>query len=385
MLPWGRSTRQAPVRCATYDGEVKRSARWFVPAGVVALVGGAALAPGASADLPAKTPDEVLVMAAEADVESFSGTVRAVTDLGIPTALLGGMDNSGMSSPMADNERTVRVWKDGDDLARMSVAEPMGEKTIIRNGDDLWYFDSATATLTTGTVPEHDASAKADAPWTGDVPDPTEAAEWVLDALDPTTTVTAGEPVTVAGRAAYEVVLTPEQSGTLIGSASMAVDAQTGAVLRVQVTAVGSSEPAVDIGYTSFDPTAPSADVFALSTPPGATVEELEPMEGKPAPGREKAPGDEPDVTVVGEGWTSVVVIPADVVAEASDAASDGAGEAGEEQGSSSPATTLPPDLLTPVDGGSVLRTALLSVMIADDGRVLVGAVTPEVLAAAAA
>lgn len=321
-------------------------------------------------------------MAAESDVESFSGTVVAVTDLGIPTALLGGMDSGGgMGSPMADDERTVRVWKDGDDLARVSVAESMGEKTLIRNGDDLWYFDSSTATLTTGTVPEHDGSAKADAPWNGDVPDPAEAAEWVLDALDPTTTVTAGEPVTVAGRAAYEVVLTPEQSGTLIGSASMAVDAQTGAVLRVQVTAVGSSEPAVDIGYTSFNPTAPSADVFSLSTPPGAAVEQLEPVEGKRGDGRAKPAGDDPDVTVVGEGWTSVVVIPADVVA----AASDSAAEAADGQGVASPEAMLPPDLLSPVDGGSVLRTALLSVMIADDGRVLVGAVTPEVLAAAAA
>jgi len=58
---------------------VIRSARWLVPAAVAALVGAAALAPGASADLPAKSPQEVLVMAAEADVESFSGTISAVT------------------------------------------------------------------------------------------------------------------------------------------------------------------------------------------------------------------------------------------------------------------------------------------------------------------
>lgn len=339
------------------------------------------LAPGASADLPAKTPQEVLVMAAESDVESFSGTVAAVTDLGIPTALLGGMDaGAGMGGSMTDSERTVRVWKDGDELARASVASSMGEKTLIRNGDDLWYFDSSSATLTTGTVPEYDESAKADAPWNGDVPDPAEAAQWVLDTLDPTTTVTAGEPVIVAGREAYEVVLTPDQAGTLIGSASMAVDAQTGAVLRVQVSAKGATAPAIDIGYTAFDPSAPSADVFALATPPGATVETLPPMDDNSARSGDKPSGDEPDVTVVGEGWTSVVVLPADAVAAASDAAA----QAGEAQGSDNPMATLPPDLLTPVDGGSVLSTSLLSVMMADDGRVLVGAVTPEVLAAAA-
>lgn len=345
----------------------------------MALVGAAALAPGASADLPAKSPQEVLVMAAESDVDSFSGTVSALTDLGIPTALLGGMDTgSPMGGGLSDTERTVRVWKDGDELARASVASSMGEKTLIRNGDDLWFYDSTTATLTTGTVPEHDESATADAPWEGEVPDPAEAAQWVLDTLDPTTAVTAGDPVTVAGRAAYEVVLTPQQSGTLVGSAAMAVDAQTGAVLRVQVTAAGAAEPAVDIGYTSFDPTPPSADVFALVTPPGAAVEKLAPMADKPARTGDKRGGSPPDVTVVGEGWTRVVVIPADAVAAASDAAARSG------TGSDDALSMLPPEVLTPVEGGSVLTTSLLSVMLADDGRVLVGAVTPEVLAAAA-
>jgi outer membrane lipoprotein-sorting protein len=247
----------------------------------------------------------------------------------------------------------------------------MGEKTLIRNGDDLWYYDSTSATVTTGQVPEYDNTDKPDAPWDGDVPDPAEAAQWLLDAVEPTTQVTAGEPTVVAGREAYEVVLTPEQPGTLVGSASMAVDAQTGAVLRVQVTAVGAGGPAIDIGYTAFDPTAPSADVFALGTPPGATVEQFEPAErgdyDKPA-----SPGVEADANVVGEGWTSVVVLPADLVTSQADKAGD------------DPLAMLPPDVLQPVDGGSVLSTALLSVMLADDGRVLVGAVTPEVLAAAA-
>ncbi|WP_159603921.1 hypothetical protein [Agromyces humi] len=43
-------------------------------------------------------------------------------------------------------------------------------------------------------------------------------------------------------------------------------------------------------------------------------------------------------------------------------------------------------DTLTqPVEGGRILSTSLVSVFFADDGRVLVGAVTPERLIDAAA
>lgn len=349
---------------------MRRSTRWLVPAGVGVLVAGLALAPGASADLPAKTPDEVLVMAAEADVPSFSGTVVVRNDLGIPTSLLTGPEGG---PPMDAAERTIRLWKDGDDLARASVASLMGEQTIIRNGDALWVYDSDTGVVRTGDVPE--PTDKADAPWADDVPDPAEAAQWLLDALEPTTTVTAGEPTVVAGREAYEVVLTPQQAGTLVGTASMAVDAQTGAVLRVQVTPVGSGSPAIEVAFTEFDPTAPSADVFALSTPPGASVEPWDTPESydKDAP----APtGEGPQPTVIGEGWTSVVVLPAGAVPDQQEVL-DG-------QGSPEGLPMLPADVLTPVEGGQVFSTALVTVMLADDGRVLAGAVTPDVLVAAA-
>lgn len=352
--------------------------RWLVPGSVAAVLALGVLAPGASADLPAKTPEEVLVMAGESDVPAFSGTVLAVTDLGIPTALLGGMSGDpSMGGGLGAEERTVRVWRDGDSLARASVASTMGEKTLIRNADTLWYYDSDTATVVTGAVPDEPAQAELGAtpPWAnGDVPEPGEAAAWLLDALDPTTEVTAGEPTVVAGRAAYEVVLVPTQDGTLIAAAAIAVDAQTGAVLRVQVTPVGATEPAVDIGYTDFDPTAPPADVFALGTPPGSTVEQRDWDEGtsngSSAPDAALPSG----VEVVGEAWTTVLILPAGAWDEA----------ASTQESSSDQVPVLPADLLQPVPGGGVVTTSLLSVMLADDGRVLVGAVTPEVLAAAA-
>jgi outer membrane lipoprotein-sorting protein len=341
-----------------------------VPATVAAAIAVGALAPGASADLPARTPEQVLVLAQQgADLDAFSGTVSVRTDLGIPAALLDAAGGE-PSGPPAGNERTVRVWRDGDERARVSVASTMGERTIVRDGDEAWAWDSGTATATRlvlpdGAVAPDGAAASGVPPWSAPT-DPSTAARWVLDTIGPTTTVTAGEPTTVAGREVYELVLAPTQDGTLVGSVALAVDAQTGAVLRVQVSAVGASSPAVDVAYTSFDPSAPDPAVFAFTPPPGSTVEEkvLPAHSDGSGPEAPQAAGSQPQV--VGTGWTSVAVVPASV------------GAADEL------AAALPAGVARPVSGGQVVTTALLSVLVADDGRVLVGAVTPQVLESAA-
>lgn len=359
--------------------DVKRSARWLVPGAVAAVIAVGAVAPGASADLPAKTPQEVLVMAAEADVPTFSGTVVARTDLGLPTALLGGLDADGgmPSGAPGETERTARLWKDGDSLARASVETPMGEQTVIVSGDEVWFYDSETAVVTTGTLPE--APEDAAEPWDGrPVPDPAEAAQWLLDALEPTTQVSAGEPTTVAGRAAYEVVLTPTQEGTLVGSASMAVDAQTGAVLRVQVTAVGAGDPSIDVGFSAFDPDSEiAASVFSTDVPPGATVERYERGDTPTPSAGPGAPAPESAGTVVGTGWTTVVLT-APGTADLAEA---------DLAGADPESAALLDSVLVPYgdDGARVVTSDLVSVMVTADGRVLAGMVTPEVLAAAAA
>ena len=111
--------------------------------------------------------------------------------------------------------------------------------------------------------------------------------------------------------------------------------------------------------------------MFELTTPPGATVTERDLPAPHESDGDKQSPAEP---TVVGEGWTSVLVLPAEAMTD------DGATPSSDGSG----AEALPADVLTPVDGGSVLSTALVSVMLADDGRVLVGAVEPQLLVAAA-
>jgi hypothetical protein len=75
------------------------------------------------------------------------------------------------------------------------------------------------------------------------------------------------------------------------------------------------------------------------------------------------APAGQDDVTTTGEGWTTVVELPA------GDTSALGSLDA----------------ITTATDGGRVLSSALLTVLLTDDGRVLAGAVPVDTLRAAAA
>jgi hypothetical protein len=203
---------------------------------------------------------------------------------------------------------------------------------------------------------------------------PQQAAQKALAAIDPSTKVTVDGTASVAGRDAYELVLQPRDTRSLVGDVRLAIDSETGVPLRVQVNAVGSTgRPAFETAFTSVSFAKPSASVFRFSPPPGATVAEL----GSSAPSDEAdergTPGSGP--RVIGSGWTAVL----ETTGVSLPSGGGGDGE--------SPLGALT-RAMTPVSGayghGQLLRTRLLSVLLLDDGRLLVGAVPPAVLEQAA-
>jgi hypothetical protein len=204
---------------------------------------------------------------------------------------------------------------------------------------------------------------------------PSAVAERALAAIDPSTEVTTRDNVRVAGRAAYDLVLSPRTADTLVGSVSIAVDAETGMPLRAAITARGQSTPAASVAFTELTLAAPAADLFRFSPPADADVTEKTLPDDS---AQLEARSGEHDSThethethgkpaVVGSGWSAVAALPAgSVPAEVS----------------SSP---LLLEATTAVTGGRALSTALFSVLLTDDGGVLAGAVPVEQLQAAAA
>ena len=78
--------------------------------------------------------------------------------------------------------------------------------------------------------------------------------------------------MTVAGEAAYQLVLVPKSPSSLIGQVRIAIDARHNVPLRVQVFAKGAASPAIQVGFTSVSFGQPAAANFAFRPPAGATV-----------------------------------------------------------------------------------------------------------------
>lgn len=374
--------------------------RWAVPAGLAAAVVGASLlAPvvaSAEPDLPDRTAAQLLADLRTEPVDGFSGTVRYSADLGLPALPDLGGDGARGPGPsggstdltaLLDGEHTLRVWAAAPDRARVSLHGDLGEYTVIHDGADLWTWSSDDQAVTHVLLPEHPAGNEAGHDDVRALRDrlaaamppitPEQIAGLVLDALDPSTAVRVGEAVTVAGRPAYQLVLEPRTDGTLVDSVRIAIDAADRVPTRVQVFAVGHAGPALEVGFTALSLVPPNGDVFAFEPPPGATVEEVDLtalVEGRSAPGAAADPdrthgpawagqGRHP-VTVVGEGWASVLV--ATLPEGAQDEAAGTLGSLPEVEGA--------------WGSGRLVTSRLFSALLTDDGRVLLGAVDAAML-----
>ena len=370
----------------------KKWLRWTPAAIVPAVIAVGVLAvplQAGAVDLPDKSAAEVLAMIGQEQVDALSGTVEQTSALGLPdlgsTGMSGGgadgaadasTDAAASALELLSGSHTARVYFDGPAKARVQVLDRLAERDVVVNGSEIWFYDSDRNAAQHVVLPA-DAGA-ADAATEGKVPGgvrtPAELANKLLAGLDASTEVTVGQDVEVAGRSAYEIVLTPKTSESLVGSIAIAVDSETGLPLRFTVQARGQSEPAFQVVLTNLSLDTPNADLFDFAPPAGATVEEIaipahdasgaEVPKGEALP--ERSPTAPGNLTVTGSGW--------DAVAEVTGAAVPSELEA----------SPLFSQLTTPVDGGRLFSTALMNVYLTDDGRAFAGSVSLERLQAAA-
>ncbi|MFR9756588.1 LolA family protein [Streptomyces sp. TR06-5] len=408
----------------------RRTVRYAVPAAVVGAVAAGvglvpALADTGSPDLPRVTAEELVSRMAASDVESFSGTVRLDTDLGLPAlpGLLGGRssgdlrdgdspfggrarhdgeetpDRGGPAAPgarlaeLADGEHTLRVAADGPRKRRLSVLEDTAEYSLVRNGNEVWAYDSATDSAFHGVGPEPGASGPGKVPGAraGAFADltPKQAARKALRLADDTTSVTVDGTTEVAGRAAYRLVLAPKDAAhSTVDSVRIAVDAENGAPLAFTLAPEGGGKPVVDIAYTEVDFGKPEPGTFSFDPPEGTDITEkqfdrraAEHRRGQHRRGipRPAAGGGE----LLGHGWGTVAELHLPRGAASARPEADSAPRSDDRR-----AQRLLDGFTQQVNGdfgtGRVFESRLFNVLITEDGTVYAGAVTREGLVEAA-
>ncbi|WP_116950750.1 LolA family protein [Jiangella endophytica] len=380
--------------------------RWATGATVATVVVGAAVAgpliAGADSELPDRTAAELLVDLASLDVQPFAGTVVQSADVGLPE--LANSDTTSLPTAalsLLNGSSTARIWYTDGDTYRFALQDDQAESDLIRNGQDLWFWSSEGASASHLVLPEDTGDDATGGPFGGDNPFggegmeglpedlpadvPTAAASLALAMIEPSTQVDVDGTATVAGRHAYELVLRPKDEQSLIGSIRLAVDGETSMPLRVQFVARDASEPSFEVGFTSISFDEPDASTYEFAPPPGTTVDEIQPDElddaaaqHHPGAGAGHEGMDQSDVSVVGSGWSSVFVL------RGVDLDQLTAGLDGDAAAMADAFLADFQDVSGPYGTGRAMTSDLFTVLLLDDGRLLMGAVPLEVLEQAA-
>ncbi|PSJ25626.1 DUF2092 domain-containing protein [Streptosporangium nondiastaticum] len=392
----------------------RKAVRYAVPVAVAGVAAasigiGTALASSGDPDLPKISAQDLIAKMAKSDAQQLSGTVKVTTDLGLPSVPSGlslgdapaggkaghgsgGKDAGADTSPqaklteLASGTHTLRVAADGPDKQRLSIVERAAEYSLIRNGDQVWAYDSKSNTVHHSTAPK-DVHGGKEAPQELRGASPQELAKKTLAAVDDSTSVTVDGTAKVAGRDAYQLVLKPKAAETTVGAVRIAVDAKNGVPLKFTLSPKGGGKAVVDAAFTKVDFGKPAADTFDFKPPKGAKVTE-DKADGKAGKGHEGGPGKDagaPDLSgmnVLGKSWTSIAEL------KAPGGVGSGAGAGAKGGKDAGPAGALLDSLGSKVSGsfgsGHVFSTRLVNALVTDDGKVYVGAVTKDALIKAA-
>jgi len=404
---------------------LKISKRW-APAALVATAitaGAIALPMQANAvDLPDLTPAQVMLLM-EGEIRGFSGTIVKTSELGLPPLQMSSMMNEDMIKEMEEKlpegfedfvpslieqnaitqaveliagTHKIRVYA-SEEGARVQVLDTMSQRDVVINKDEFWFYDSRKATALTGSINYELDQAKLDKAKTEaqakiqdyaaqiqlDISNPEAVANYLMEQIGESTSVSVGKDHRVAGRTAYQLIAQPNAKNSLIESVLVSVDSETGMALDVKVYSKEQEAPAFEVGFESISFEVPNASMFNFTPPAGTIVETLEvPAELEAELEKLKAEadftelsedqkadlkaeleakfGEAPKIELIGQGWESVMYlssIPSQVPMELLE-------------------NELFADLMTTVDGGKVFSTPVMNILITDSGKVYAGAVT---------
>jgi hypothetical protein len=250
------------------------------------------------------------------------------------------------------------------------------EKTFVVDGTTVWSWDSRSNTATKSTID----AAKTPEKITGS--DPATLGKNALNLVRQYSDVKVDGTARVAGRPAYELVVTPKPTErTLLRELRLAVDSETRIPLRAQVLANGQSEPALKVEFSEINVGPQDAGLFQFTPPQGATVKERQQGDAKTqghGKGMEQFLQNLNPQTV-GEGWDTAFVakLPGDLSSMLGQATGNGRGR-GMDAGAL--LKSFGKEISGPWGSGYVFNTKVATALVTNDGRVAIGAVPEQVL-----
>jgi outer membrane lipoprotein-sorting protein len=314
---------------------------------------------GEAPQLPSISAEELVQSVLSTKTPALDGTVKVDNNLGLPVSMLPGGTSLSIDA--------AHVYNDGNGNSKLSIDQGAADTTVVRNGNTVWTYESKDNSATKTTVP--DAAAHESAP-AGVPSDPASAATQLLAKVRESSTVSVEGTARVAGRPAYELVLTPKPTEhTLLREVRVAVDSEKRVPLRLAVMTYGSADPALQVAFSNIAFNAQPASEFQFTPPQGAKVTEKQPQ----APDQATKTGD--NAKIVGDGWDTVITgtIPANALTPQQTKGS----------GNVDPKALLGQfgtRVTGPFGSGYVISTKVGTALITDDGRFAAGAVPQQSL-----
>lgn len=373
------------------SSRLRRRAVWSVPVATASVVAVAVLVPthaSASAHpaLPTRSAAQLLAALSDARAAHFSGEVVETARLGLP-ALPGADHKASLTwQSLITGTHSARVWVDGPDHQRLALLGQLAESDVIHDGNDLWTYASDTGQTTHQVLAQPDATGGPESadPAESGLPEvaltPQQAADKALAAIDPTTLVTVDPTARVAGQKAYTLVFTPRMPGSTVHKVLIAIDAVHSVPLRVQVFGT-SRTAAFETAFQSISYGRPAASVFRFLPPKGSLPSHG--TAGNTADPEKAGEASTAGPKVLGSGWNSVLAFPAGDSGSPLASLSRVPGKSDERRSETADVVNHLTKHLP--NGDRLLSTALVNVLLTSDGRAFIGAVSPDVLAQAAA
>lgn len=391
---------------------MKFSKRWMPAVISPAVVAAVALNPlqATAVDLPDMTPEELMVMMQSVSPVEFSGTILKTSNLGLPALELSSMvseseieqmrektpeefadfvpevlENNALTEAMEliAGEHRIRVFV-GETGVRSQILDPMAQRDFIANESMVWVYDSREQTAVFAEIDQsmaeagkEEAALKLDeyAAEIGlDLTNPQAVADYAMAQVGDSSEITVGIDHYLAGRTAYQLIVTPNSDVSLIESVVISIDSEFGMPLAVTVNSTVQAEPAMEIGFESISFEDQQESLFSFDPPAGTTVTDLNELaaeaegldmemnmtEEEMAELEAKA-AEKPEPNVIGEKWDAIVHMPANGELE-----------------NSMFTEGLIAELMTDVEGGKAFTTPLVNVLVTDSGDIYAGAVTLE-------